>query len=165
MIDQYDFDIYDDELTFQELVEWAKGELGNQFSEDELVKFVAAALNAPDAALIAVASFENVLLDTPRADRLPDVVMADILIDKLVKSAAKAVVAPLKIKRPESLVLEINKSLWPVKMVMDAAEAECRQSVLLARGLIDRRIEQARSMDDVEFPYEKVLHGEDEFDE
>ena len=161
MIDQNEFDIYDDELTFQELVEWAKGELGNQFSEEELVKFVAAALNAPDAALAAVTSFENVLLDTPRADRLPDVVMAGITIDQLVNGTAKAVVAPLKLAFPEAMI-GLEGSLKPVKMVMDAAKAECQQSVLLTKDLIERRIEQAKSMDGVEFPYEKVLHGEDE---
>lgn len=157
MIDQYDFDIYDDELTFQELVEWAKGKLGTRFSEDELVQFVAAALNAPDAVRIAVDSFENVLLDTPRADRLPDVAMANITIKQLVKGAAKAVIAPLKIHHPE-VMIEINESLKPVKMVMDAAEVECLQSVLLSRDLIVQRIEQAKSMDGVDFPYEKVLH-------
>lgn len=157
MIDQYDFDIYDDELTFQELVEWAQRELGNQFSEEELVKFVSAALNAPDAARIAVDSFENVLLDTPRADRLPDAVMADITIDQLVNGTALAVVAPLKIAFPE-LMIGLEGSLKPAKMVMDAAKAECRQAVLPSRDLIERRIEQAKSMDDVEFPYEKVLH-------
>lgn len=157
MIDQYDFDIYDDELTFQELVKWAQRELGNQFSEDELVKFVAAALNAPDVVLAAVGSFEDALLDTPRADRLPDAVMADMLIDKLVNGTARAVVAPLKIKHPE-VMIGLEESLKPVKMVMDAAKAECRQAVLPSRDLIERRIEQAKSMDDVEFPYEKVLH-------
>lgn len=157
MIDRYEFDIYDDELTFQELIEWAKGELGNQFSEDELVKFVAAALNAPDVALAAVGSFEDALLNTPRADRLPDVVMAGMLIDKLVNGTARAVVAPLKIKHPE-VMLELHESLKPIKMVMDAAKVECQQSVLLARDLIEQRIEQAKKMDDVEFPYEKVLH-------
>lgn len=50
----------------------------------------------------------------------------------------------------------------PVKMVMDAAKAECQQSVLLTKDLIEQRIKQAKSMDGVEFPYEKVLHGEDE---
>lgn len=155
MIDQYNF--YDDELTFQELVEWAKGELGNQFSEEKLVKFVAAALNAPDAALIAVTSFENVLICTPRADRLPDVVMAGMTIKQLVNGAAKAVVAPLKLAFPE-VMIGLEGSLKPVKMVMDAAEAECLQTVLLTRDLIEQRLEQAKSMDDVEFPYEKVLH-------
>lgn len=156
MIDQYDFDIYDDELTFQELVEWAKGELGNQFSEEELVKFVAAALNAPDAVRELAGSFEDVLLDTPRADRLPDVVIADIIIDKLVDGTVMAIVAPLKIAFPN--LIGLDGSLKPVKMVMDAAKAECRQAVLLSRDLIERRIEQAKKMDNVEFPYEKVLH-------
>lgn len=159
MIDRYEFDIYDDELTFQELVEWMKGELGNCFSEDELVKFAAAALNAPDAVRELVGSFEDVLLDTPRADRLPDVVMADITIDKLVDGAVKAVIAPLKIKHPE-LMLEVNESLRPVKMVMDAAKVECRQAVLLSKDLIERRIEQAKKMDGVEFPYEKAVHDQ-----
>lgn len=156
MIDQNEFDIYDDELTFQELVEWAKGELGNQFSEEELVKFVAAALNAPDAVRELVGSFEDVLLDTPRADRLPDVVIADIIIDKLVDGTVMAIVAPLKIAFPN--LIGLDGSLKPVKMVMDAAKAECRQAVLLSRDLIERRIEQAKKMDNVEFPYEKVLH-------
>lgn len=159
MIDRYEFDIYDDELTFQELVEWMKGELGNCFSEDELVKFAAAALNAPDAVRELVGSFEDVLLDTPRADRLPDVVMADITIDKLVDGAVKAVIAPLKIKHPE-LMPEVNESLRPVKMVMDAAKVECRQAVLLSKDLIERRIEQAKKMDGVEFPYEKAVHDQ-----
>lgn len=159
MIDRYEFDIYDDELTFQELVEWMKGELGNCFSEDELVKFAAAALNAPDAVRELVGSFEDVLLDTPRAGRLPDVVMADITIDKLVDGAVKAVIAPLKIKHPE-LMLEVNESLRPVKMVMDAAKVECRQTVLLSKDLIERRIEQAKKMDGVEFPYEKAVHDQ-----
>lgn len=156
MIDQNEFDIYDDELTFQELVEWAKGELGNQFSEEELVKFVAAALNAPDAVRELVGSFEDVLLDTPRADRLPDVVIADIIIDKLVDGTVMAIVAPLKIAFPN--LIGLDGSLKPVKMVMDAAKAECRQAVLLSRDLIERCIEQAKKMDNVEFPYEKVLH-------
>lgn len=156
MIDQYDFDIYDDELTFQELVEWAQRELGNQFSEAELVKFVAAALNAPDAVRELVGSFEDVLLLTSRADRLPDVVMANKTIDKLVDGTVRAIVAPLKIAFPN--LIELNESLKPVKMVMDAAKAECLQSVLLARDLIEQRIEQAKSFDDVEFPYEKALH-------
>lgn len=156
MIDQNEFDIYDDELTFQELVEWAKGELGNQFSEEELVKFVAAALNAPDAVRELVGSFEDVLLDTPRADRLPDVVIADIIIGKLVDGTVMAIVAPLKIAFPN--LIGLDGSLKPVKMVMDAAKAECRQAVLLSRDLIERRIEQAKKMDNVEFPYEKVLH-------
>lgn len=156
MIDQYDFDIYDDELTFQELVEWAKGELGNQFSEEELVKLVAAALNAPDAVRELVGSFEDVLLLTPRADRLPDVVMASKTIDKLVDGTVRAIVAPLKIAFPN--LIGLDGSLKPVKMVMDAAKAECRRAVLLSRDLIERRIEQAKKMDDVEFPYEKVLH-------
>lgn len=156
MIDQNEFDIYDDELTFQELVEWAKGELGNQFSEEELVKFVAAALNAPDAVRELVGSFEDVLLDTPRADRLPDVVIADIIIDKLVDGTVMAIVAPLKIAFPN--LIGLDGSLKPVKMVMDASKAECRQAVLLSRDLIERRIEQAKKMDNVEFPYEKVLH-------
>lgn len=160
MIDQNEFDIYDDELTFQELIEWAKGELGNQFSEDELVKFVAAALNAPDAARELVGSFEDALLDTPRADRLPDVVIADIIIDKLVDGTVTAVVAPLKIEFPN--LIGLDGSLKPVKMVMDAAKVECRQAVIPARHLIEQRIEQAKKMDDVEFPYEKVLHGENE---
>lgn len=157
MIDQYDFDIYDDELTFQALVEWAKGEMGNQFSEEELVRFVAAALNAPDVARSVVGSFEDALLDTPWADRLPDVVMADITIDRLVNGAAEAVIAPLKINHPE-VMFEIAESLKPVKMVMDAAKVECRQAVLLSRDLIERRIKQVKAMDGVEFPYEKVLH-------
>lgn len=157
MIDQYDFDIYDDELTFQALVEWAKGEMGNQFSEEELVRFVAAALNAPDVARSVVGSFEDALLDTPWADRLPDVVMADITIDRLVNGAAETVIAPLKINHPEAM-FEIAESLKPVKMVMDAAKVECRQAVLLSRDLIERRIKQAKAMDGVEFPYEKVLH-------
>lgn len=156
MIDQNEFDIYDDELTFQELVEWAKGELGNQFSEEELVKFVAAALNAPDAVRELVGSFEDVLLDTPRADRLPDVVIADIIIGKLVDGTVMAIVAPLKIAFPN--LIGLDGSLKPVKMVMDAAKAECRQAVFLSRDLIERRIEQAKKMDNVEFPYEKVLH-------
>lgn len=156
MIDQYDFDIYDDELTFQELVEWAQRDLGNQFSEEELVKFVAAALNAPDAVRELVGSFEDVLLLTPRADRLPDVVMANETIDKLVDGTVRAIVAPLKIAFPN--LIGLNGSLKPVKMVMDAAKVECRQTVLLSRDLIEQRIEQAKAMDGVEFPYEKVLH-------
>lgn len=155
MIDKYEFEIYDDELTVQELVEWMKGELGNCFSEDELVKFAAAALNAPDAVRELVGSFEDVLLDTPRADRLPDAVMADITIDKLVDGTVKAIVAPLKIEFPN--LIGLDGSLKPVKMVMDAAKVECRQAVIPARHLIEQRIEQAKKMDDVEFPYEKVL--------
>lgn len=160
MIDRYEFDIYDDELTVQELVEWVKGELGNCFSEDKLVKFAAAALNAPDTASELVGSFEDVLLLTPRADRLPDAVIAKKTIDKLVDGTVMAIVAPLKIAYPS--LIGLDGSLKPVRMVMDAAKAECRQTVLLYRDLIERRIEQAKKMDDVEFPYEKVLHGEDE---
>lgn len=157
MIDKYEFEIYDDELTVQELVEWMKGEMGNSFSEDELVKFAAAALNAPDAVRELVGSFEDVLLDTPRADRLPDVVMADVTIDKLVDGTVKAVVAPLKIVFPE-LMIGLEESLKPVKMVMDAVKVECQQAVIPSRHLIEQRIEQAKAMDGVEFPYEKVLH-------
>ena len=157
MIDQYDFDIYDDELTFQELVEWAKGELGNRFSEEKLVKFVAAALNAPDTVRELVSSFEVVLIITPRADRLPDAVIANKTIDKLVDGTVMAIVAPLKIAYPE-LTIGLEESLKPVKMVMDAAKAECQQAVIPARHLIEQRIEQAKKMEDVEFPYEKVLH-------
>lgn len=156
MIDKYD--IYSDELTFKDLVDWAKDEMGNRFSEDELVQFVAAALNAPDAVCELVGSFEDVLLDTPRADRLPDVVMADIIINKLVDGTVKAVAAPLKIAFPNLIGLE--ESLKPVKMVMDAAKVECLQSVLPARDLIERRIEQAKAMDSVEFPYEKAVHDQ-----
>ena len=83
--------------------------------------------------------------------------MAGMTIKQLVNGAAKAVVAPLKLAFPE-VMIGLEGSLKPVKMVMDAAEAECLQTVLLTRDLIEQRLEQAKSMDDVEFPYEKVLH-------